>query len=100
MIATQAESKYKNIRSSYGRFLKKLKGVLSGSGRDAVLIPGEFASLEWLDQYITHRKSSSNFPRATHTTIWKPRKLKGSTSRLQSLADRDDPVRQRRLYGN
>ena len=53
MIAKQAESKYKNIRSSYGRFLKKLKGVPSGSGRDAVPIPGEFANLEWLDQYIS-----------------------------------------------
>ena len=45
MTAEEAEKKYKNIRSSYGRWLRKSKQVPSGSGRDAVPVPGDFANL-------------------------------------------------------
>ncbi|XP_046848019.1 uncharacterized protein LOC124441589 [Xenia sp. Carnegie-2017] len=62
LTSLDAEKKYKNIRTSYVRYLKKMKNVPSGSGRDAVPIPGEFANLEWLKQHISHRKSSSNLP--------------------------------------
>lgn len=59
--AEEAERRYKNLRTSYGRYLKKLKNVPSGSGRDAIPTPGEFANLSWLDPYISHRSTSSNF---------------------------------------
>ena len=61
LTAEEAEKKYKNIRTSYTRYLKKVKSVPSGSGRDAVPKTGEFANLEWLDQHISHRKSASNW---------------------------------------
>lgn len=60
LTTIEAEKKYKNIRTSYVRYLKKLKHVPSGSGRDAVPKAGEFADLEWLDQHISHRKSTTN----------------------------------------
>lgn len=57
-----AEKRFRNIRTAYGRFLKKKKSVPSGSGRDAVpSIPKEFANLEWLSTLICHRKTTSNF---------------------------------------
>ena len=37
MTAEEAEKKYKSIRSSYGRWLRKLKKVPSGSGRRTYL---------------------------------------------------------------
>ena len=37
--------KYKNVRTAYGRYLKKRKSVTSGSGRYAVLSP-EFNNLD------------------------------------------------------
>ena len=58
----EAEKKFRNVRTAYGRFLKKRKGIPSGSGRDAVPeIPKEFANLEWLSTLISHRKTTSNF---------------------------------------
>jgi len=38
--AAETEVKFRNIRTAYGRYLKRLKTLPSGSGRDAV--PGEF----------------------------------------------------------
>ena len=61
LIAEEADNKYKNTRTSYTRYLKKVKSVPSGSGRDAVPKTGEFANLQWLDQHISHRKSASNW---------------------------------------
>lgn len=58
--AAEAEKKYKNIRTSYGRYLKKLKNIPSGSGRDAVPSPGEYANLDWLRPHIAHRSSTTN----------------------------------------
>ena len=50
-----ADKRFKNIRTAYGRFLKKRKNVPSGSGRDAVpTIPEEFANLNWLSTLINH----------------------------------------------
>jgi len=40
----EAEVRFRNIRTAYGRYLKRLKTLPSGSGRDAV--PREFQSLE------------------------------------------------------
>ena len=53
--APEAERRYKNCRTSYGRYLKKRKSVPSGSGRNAVPTPAEFANLEWLNNHINHR---------------------------------------------
>ena len=40
LSAAEAEVKFRNIRTAYGRYLKRLKTLPSGSGRDAV--PREF----------------------------------------------------------
>ena len=64
MTAEEAEKKYKSIRSSYGRWLRKVKKIPSGFGRDAVPFAGDYANLGWLEQHISHRTRSSNFNRA------------------------------------
>ena len=46
--AAEAEKKYKNVRTAYGRYLRKKKYVPSGCGRDAVPSPSEFSNLAWL----------------------------------------------------
>ena len=58
LSAAEAEVKFRNIRTAYGRYLKQLKTLPSGSGRDAV--PREFQNLEWLNPHISHRPSSTN----------------------------------------
>ena len=40
LSAAEAEVKFRNITTAYGRYLKRLKTLPSGSGRDAV--PREF----------------------------------------------------------
>ena len=60
MSAADAEKKFKNIRTGYGRYLRKLKSFLSGFGRDAVPVRKDFAGLDWLQQYISHRTTVSN----------------------------------------
>ena len=39
MSAADAEKKFKNVRTGYRRYLKKVKAIPSGSGRDAVPTP-------------------------------------------------------------
>ena len=39
MSAADTEKKFKNVRNGYGRYLKKVKAIPSGSGRDAVPTP-------------------------------------------------------------
>ena len=60
----EAEKKYKYIRTSYGRWLKKRKSVPSGSGRDAIpKVPPEFENLDWLSNHINHKHVAiSNLP--------------------------------------
>ena len=60
MSAADAEKKIKNIRAGYRIYLKKLKSISSGSGRDAVPLPKDFAGLDRLQQYISHRPTVSN----------------------------------------
>ena len=50
MSAADAEKKILNVRTGYGRYLKKVKAIPSGSGRDAVPTPKDFAGLEWLQK--------------------------------------------------
>lgn len=47
-----AEKKFRNVRTAYGRYLKRRKSVPSGSNGDPVPIPREFISLEWLSEHI------------------------------------------------
>ena len=54
----ECESKYKNIRSAYGRFLRKKKSTPSGSGR--IFISKEYDFLQWLNIYIDHRDTTTN----------------------------------------
>ena len=65
MTAEEAEKKYKSIRSSYGRWLRKAKKVPSGSERDAVPFAGDYANLQWLEQHIGQRTHSSCFNSCT-----------------------------------
>ena len=58
--AADADKKFKNITTGYGRYLKKVKSIPSGSGRDAVPVPKDFAGLVWLQQYMSHRSTASN----------------------------------------
>ena len=55
----EAEKKFRNIRTAYGRHLRRMRSIPSGSGRSAV--PKIDANLEWLSTSITHRKTVSNF---------------------------------------
>ena len=50
LSAGEAEAKFPNTRTVYGRYLKRLKTLPSGSGRDAV--PREFQNLQWLNPHI------------------------------------------------
>ena len=52
----EAEKKYKNVRSTYGRYLRKKKSFPSGS--DAVPSPAEFSNLDWLSNHINQRPST------------------------------------------
>ena len=60
MSAADGERKIENVRIGYGRYLKKVKAIPLGSGRDAVPKPKDFAGLEWLQKYISHRPTVSN----------------------------------------
>ena len=55
-----AAKKFENTRTACGRYLKKMKNMLSGSGRDGVP-PREFTNLEWLQPHITSRATLSKF---------------------------------------
>ena len=55
-----AEAKFKNVRTAYGRWLKKRKNTPSGSGRDAIQMPVEFANLDWLQTHIESRQTTTN----------------------------------------
>ena len=53
-------AKFRNTRTSYGRWLKKRKNPPSGFERDAVRTPPEFVNLGWLDPYIKHQPTTTN----------------------------------------
>ena len=55
MTVNECDTKYKNIRSSYGRYLKQKKNLPSGSGRNASGSVQQYYYLEWLNTYIKHR---------------------------------------------
>ena len=53
-----AEAEKKNVRTAYGRYLRKKKHVTSGSERDVVPSPSEFSNLDWLSNHINQRPSA------------------------------------------
>ena len=55
----EAEKKFRNIRTAYGRHLRRMRSIPSGPGRSAV--PKIDVNLEWLSTSITHRKTVGNF---------------------------------------
>ena len=55
----EAEKKFRNIRTAYGRQLRKIRSIPSGSDRSAV--PKFDVNLEWLSSTITHRTTICNF---------------------------------------
>ena len=53
MVASDAEAKFKNLRSFYTRFSRKRQNMPSGSGADAIKKQeSEFAAFEWLFPHI------------------------------------------------
>ena len=62
LTPSTVETRLKNIRTAYRRWLKKMKTMPSGSGRDAVP-PLEFAKLDWLQSHIGHRPTTTNMQR-------------------------------------
>ncbi|XP_003390248.1 PREDICTED: uncharacterized protein LOC100632937 [Amphimedon queenslandica] len=58
--AEEAEKRYKSIRTSYGRYLKKKRHMPTGSGRKDVPCISEFENLDWLNIYIDHRPTVTN----------------------------------------
>ena len=62
----ECESKYKSIRSAYGRFLRRKKSTPSGSGR--IFISKEYDFLQWLNIYIDHRDTTTNVGDKATTT--------------------------------
>ena len=83
MSPCEVEKKFKNIRTAYGRFLKKKKSVPSGSGRGAVPLPREFTNLDWLQAHINHRPTVSN---VVHDS---PLSVEGSEEE-QEKSDKDE----------
>ena len=57
----EAEDKYKSIRTSYGRHFKCRRKIKSGSGTNALPRPSQFDYLDWLNIYIEHKDTSTNF---------------------------------------
>ena len=64
LTAQEAETKFKNLRSSYTRFLRRRKKIPLGSGGSVLKKQeSEFAAFEWLVPYITigRRSTTNNF---------------------------------------
>ena len=55
----EVEKRYKSIRTSYGRYLKK-RTLPTGTGTKDVPHVPEFQNLDWLNVYIEHRDTTSN----------------------------------------
>ena len=60
MTPEDCEKKFRNLRTSYGRMLRKRKAIPSGSGRETATTDESF-KLDWLSNTIVHRKTVTNF---------------------------------------
>ena len=96
MIAADAERKIKNVRTGYWRYPEKVKAITSGSGRDVVPTPKDFAGLEWLQKYISHRPTVSNMNPVEVDSDEDDNSVneQGETNKKTKIQ------RQRRSYGN
>ena len=97
--AGEAEAKFRNIRTVYGHYLKRLKTLPSGSGRDAV--PREFQNLQWLSPHI-NKFACSKTSSSTSTMLLALQPTRAcifDTSADQNVWLRS-ALRSLRLYGN
>ena len=85
----EAELVFKNIRTAYGRFLKRRNNISSGSGRSNIPVPPEFGNLEWLSVFTEHRKTSDNLPKKFSTII---NTSSSQSSSSQSFLDQQDEL--------
>ena len=53
------QQRYSNIRTTFGRYLGKLKAP-SGSGRDEISLKPQWEHLRWLITHIEHRNTGPN----------------------------------------
>ena len=99
LSAGEAEAKFRNIRTVYGRYVKRLKTLPSGSGRDAV--PTEFQNLQWLNPHINKFACSktSSSTSAMLFALQPTRACIFDTSADQNVWLRS-ALRSLRLYGN
>jgi hypothetical protein len=65
----EAEKRFKNLRSSYTRFLRKIKNMPSGSGRVDLPKHETYKGMEWLRPYIDHRSSKTNLHEAKRQKV-------------------------------
>ena len=82
----EAEKKFHYIRTAYGRHLRRMRSIPSGSGRSAV--PKIDVNLEWLSTSITHRKTVSNF--AVDEDQDEEVEAAGGTDAIVGLAEEED----------
>ena len=100
LSAGEAEARFRNIRTVYGRYLKRLKTLPSGSGRDAV--PREFQNLQWLNPHINKfacSKTSSSASAMLFALQHSRHARVSDTSADQNVWLRS-ALRSLRLYGN
>ena len=57
---SEAQSRYNTIRTCFSRYLKSIREIRSGSGREHVQLKVEYEHLRWLIAYIKHRSTTSN----------------------------------------
>ena len=63
---TEAQKRYNNIRTMFSKYVKRLRSVRSGSGRnDVPQLREDLEYLRWLVTHIRHRPSTTNFKRRT-----------------------------------
>ncbi|CAB4001925.1 Hypothetical predicted protein [Paramuricea clavata] len=68
-VIKEAEKRFKNLRSAYTRFLRKIKNMLLGSGRDDLTKHETYKGMEWLRPYIDHRSSKTNLHKAKRQKV-------------------------------
>lgn len=59
LSSLEASKKYKNIRTTFTRYLASTKPP-SGSGREDIILKPEYEHLRWLITHISHRNTTSN----------------------------------------
>ena len=68
-VTPEAEKRYKSIRTSFGRYLKKKKTLPTGTGRKDVPYIAEYENLDWLKTFIQHRDTITNINIADESSL-------------------------------